>query len=377
MTNYILLSCLLSIIGGSLYFGLLRKRLQVLQAKYVLLGIIVLSWMIPVLVPSLPNYTSALEQEYLFDYSEYDQWNVVDLNDETLIACYETASNSAEQCNCEVQQKSNVLYYQYNPYYNCIIACKQPLFYFFLAMMLLFLVDLILKIACLIFLVIKSPKEKRQLEGTTFYLLRPKQDMPLAISSFSLFHHYIVAHPNLEARFTEEEMEAILLHEVAHLQQRDTWQQLLLYVLRLVWWMQPMYYVFKKEFDHLNEYVADDFAANRVRNPKFYAKTLLKAKEQQIQYKQLNLAMYFAQSLFKQRIVRLVQPTQNSAKPNWAIALAFVGVVFWSTSAIALPILQEQNIAIKQYEVLQKKNSSTGKYEFCKSCIIEELKSSE
>ena len=375
MVNYILLSCLLSFIGGAIYFGLLRKHLQVLHAKYVLIGIIALSWIIPILAPSLPNYTAALEKEYLFDYREYDEWNVVDIEDENLVACYETAVTSDDQCACEVQQQSNVLYYQSNPYYNFIITCKSPVFWFFVVMVFLLLMDLVLKIACLVYLVVKSPRERREMAGTTFYILRPEQKIPLAISSFSLFKHYVIAHPDLETRFSEEEMEAILLHEVAHLQQRDTWQQLFLYCLRMFWWMQPMFYWFKRELDRLNEYVADDFAAQHVGNTKFYAKTLLKAKEQQIQHEQVNLAMCFAQSLLKQRILRLVDKKPHQQQPNWAIALAFVGVVFWSTSAVALPVLQEHDIAIKQYEVLQEKNSTTGKYEFCRSCIVEELKS--
>lgn len=375
MVNYILLSCLLSFIGGAFYFGLLQKRLQVLQAKYVLVGIIALSWIIPILVPSLPNYANALEKDYLFDYSNYDAWNVVNIEDQNLVACYETAENSKEQCHCEIKQQSNVLYYQSNPYYNFIITCKKPCFCLFVLMMLVFALDFMLKIACLIYLVIKTPAEKRTLAGTTFYLLRPEEKMPLAISSFSLWKHYIIAHPDLEQNFSEKELEAILLHEVAHLQQRDTWQQMFLYLMRIVWWIHPMYYYFKRELEELNEYVADDFAAQYIGNTKFYAQTLLKAKEQQAQHTQLSLVVCFAQGLFKQRILRLVHTPTSYHRPNWVLTLAFVGVVFWSTSIVALPMLQEQDIAIKQYEILQAKSSSTGKSEFCKSCIVEELKS--
>ncbi|BDS13703.1 M56 family metallopeptidase [Aureispira anguillae] len=373
MINYILLSSLLSIIGGLFYFGFLKGRLQVLQAKYVLLGIMALSWTVPAMVPNLPNYTVALEKEYLLDYHNYDDWNVVDIEDQNLVACYETAENSKELCHCEVKQQSNVLYYQSNPYYNFIITCKSPCFWFFVMMFLIFLMDLAVKMACLVYLVVKSPSEKRVLAGTTFYILRPEQKMPLAISSFSLWKHYVIAHPNLEANFSEREMEAILLHEVAHLRQRDTWQQMLLHLLKCVWWMQPMYYFFKRELEHLNEYVADDFAAEYIGNAKFYAKTLLKAKEKQGQQEQLSLVVCFAQGLFKQRIVRLVSTPNTHYKPNWLLTLILVGGVFWSTSIVALPVLQEQDIAIKQYEILQEKNSITGKYEFCKSCILEEL----
>lgn len=373
MVHYILLSCLLSMIGGGLYFFVLQKRLQVLQAKYVLLGILLLSWLIPVIVPSLPNYTQELGAEYLVDYKNYDAWNVVDIQDENLVACYESAENSQEQCHCEVKQQSNVLYYQSSSYYNFILTCKQPLFWFFVTMMLLFLADFFLKLLALIYLAHTSPREALSLKGTTFYLLRPTQKLPLAISSFSLWKHYILLDTSMEANFSEREMEAILLHEVAHLQQRDTWQQMFLSVLKVFWWMQPMYYFLRKELEELNEYVADDFVVKELGDAKFYARILLKAKEQQTQQASLSLVACFAQGLFKQRILRLVNVQAPSQKPNWIFSLLLVGVVFWSTSAVALPILQEHDIAIKQYEILQKKNSITGKSEFCKSCILDEL----
>ena len=124
MVNYLLISILLSFIGGGLYFTLLRNRMQVLQAKYFLLCTIFLSCAVPFVIPELPNYTAAIEKEFLFDYSEYNQWNVVDIEDDELVACYAAASNSAEQCHCEVRQQSEVLYYQSNACYNFILACK-------------------------------------------------------------------------------------------------------------------------------------------------------------------------------------------------------------------------------------------------------------
>lgn len=374
MVNYILLSCLLSMIGGVLYFGLLRRYLQVLYAKYTLLVIILLSWLVPVMVPSLPNYASAVETAYLFDYKEYNRWNVVDLDDKKLLICYAKSRTSKELCHCEIEQKSAILLYQYNPFYSFIIYCKSPVFWLFVGMMSLFLVDFILKLCCLFWLVSQSPKEKQYLAGITFYLLRPIQKMPLAISSFTLFRHYIIVHQDLEKNFSEEEVKAILLHEVAHLRQRDTWQQMLFSILKMFWWMQPMFYWFKKELQQLNEFVADDFAAAELGNSKFYAKTLLKAKEQQLHHQQLSFVMCFAQGLFKQRIVRLVATSSQPPNNNWLAACIFVGLVFWTISAATLPILQVQDINIKQYELLQAKNSLTGQQEFCKSCLIMELK---
>lgn len=374
MIHYILLSCLLSCLGGAIYFGWLRQRLQVLHAKYTILGIIALSWMIPFLVPSLPTYTAALEQEYLFDYSQYNQWNVVDITDPQLATCYETATDSKEQCHCEVQQQAEVVAYQYNPYYQAALTCKAPLFWFFVAMMGLFALDILLKLGCLLLLIASSPSKKRSLANTDFWLLSPNYKLPLAISSFTLWKHYIVWTPDLQRHFDEKELEAILLHEVAHLQQRDTWQQFLLYILRLVWWAQPMYYWFSNELARLNEYVADDFAVQHTGDAKGYAKILIRAKELQIQHEKMSLALAFAKGLFRQRVVRLVQTTP-SKPPQYAWASALVvGGLFWMTSTFTLPFLQGQEVALRQYEVLQQQNEATGKTNFCKSCLVEELK---
>ena len=373
MIHYILLSCLLSLLGGGLYFLFLQQRLAVLHAKYTLLAIIMLSWVIPFLVPSLPHYTQAFQAEYLFDYSQYNQWNVVDIQDQALVACYDKAANSKEQCHCEVQQQSNILFYQANPYYNFWLTCKSPLFYLFLLMIGIFILDHFVKLICLILLTFTSPKEKQYLANTTFYILHPDYKLPLAISSFTLWQHYIVLNPQLEQKFTSEEMEAILLHEIAHLRQRDTWQQFFLYVLRMFWWMQPMYYWIKREFNELNVYVADEFAARHIGNPKFYARTLIKAKELQIQHEEMSLALAFAKNLFKQRVIKVLENPRNcKASTAWG-SLALVAVVFWTTSAVALPSLQQQDIHIRQYEVLQQQNLSTGETSFCKSCLIEQL----
>lgn len=375
MIHYILLSCLLSLLGGAIYFGGLRQRLTVLHAKYTLLAIIVLSWAIPLLVPSLPTYTTSLQKDFLVDYRQYTKWNVVDIEDKSLVACYKEASSSKEQCHCEVTQKSEIVQFQYNPYYNFLLTCKAPVFWFFVVMFALFTLDLLLKLGCLLWLLANSQKEKRTLANTTFYLLRPAVQLPdLAVSSFTLWQHYIIWTPELELQFDKQEQQAILLHEVAHLQQRDTWQQVLLYTLRLVWWMQPMYYWFKRELGVLNEYVADDFAAAHFGNPKAYAKVLVKAKELQLQKHEMSLLLAFAKGLFRQRVVRLVQQSSRP-QPKTAIwgSVVLVVAVFWSTSMVALPFLQEQDMALHQYEILLQQSEEKQQVDFYKSYLPKEL----
>lgn len=369
MLSYWLLSCLLFSLGALLYHFLLRDYLRVQHAKYVLVGMVLLSWAIPLLVPSLPAQAVALEQDYLPDYRAYEAWNVVDIKDGELLQCYAGANNSQEQCHCEVQQQAEVLVYQSNPYYNCLLTCKQPVYCLFLGILTLLLVQLCFKWLGLVYLVYNNrlDREERTVAGTTFYLLRPRQQLPFPISSFTLWRHYVLLDASWEEQFSNQELEAIFLHEVAHLKQRDTWQQLLLQGLKALWWMHPLYYYLQKELDHLNEYVADDFAAQQLGDVKRYARTLLKAKEQQLQQQQrLNLVLYFAQGLFKQRIVRLVAQPTPRYQPHWLLTLSILGLLFWQSSTMALPVLQAQDAALQTYEVQQAAQSSPE--HVCPSC---------
>jgi hypothetical protein len=112
-----------------------------------------------------------------------------------------------------------------------------------------------------------------------------------------------------------------------------------------------LYYYLQQELDRLNEYVADDFAAQQLGDVKRYARTLLKAKEQQQQQQQrLNLVLYFAQGLFKQRIMRLVAERPQHYQPHWLLTLSVLGILFWQSSSIALPALQAEDQALRVYE---------------------------
>lgn len=369
MLLYWLLSCLLSLIGWGLYALFLRQRLAVLHAKWVLVAMVLLSWAVPFMVPSLPEQTQALQEEYLPDYRAYDRWNVVNLEDETLLSCYKTASTSKDQCHCEIKQQAVVLDYQSNLYYNCLLACKGPMAIFLYGMMALWWLHLLFRIACLWGLVLSSRIERRDLAGHIVWLLRPNAHWQLAVSSFTLWRSYIILPEAVEARFTERELEAILLHELGHLQQRDTWQQMGLKALQSVWWMHPVFYALRRELHRLNEYAADDFAVRRLGNAKWYARLLVKAKEQQLQQvpvAPVQLVLYAVQSLLRQRVVRLVQQPRRAWTPHWMGALVVVGVLFWQTSAMALPILQAQDQALQEYEAWRTQAQSP---DVCPSCL--------
>lgn len=380
MFSYIVLSSILALVGGVFYFAILKKYLQVLYAKYALMAIITLSLIIPFSVPNLPTFADSLESQYLFDYYKYDKWNVVDIKDPKLLDCYNQASTSGEVCNCELVQKTEILAYKPHGAYNIIYWSRQPVIYTFLLLLGLMLLDLGLKLLFLVYLALSSRKEKHNLANTSFYILYTTTKQNLPISSFTLFRHYIICPPLFE-QFTAEEQEAILLHEVAHLQQHDTWQQIGLNIAKLFWWMMPMYYFFRRELKQLNEFVADEFAVEKMGNTKKYASILLKAKECQLNLQQASytLTLTKTKSLLKDRILRLVHRPQNAAQStvkqskHLFFSLATAVGLLWTTSIIAAPVLQDQVVAFKQYEVLKKESNKTGKNTFCKDCLIQKL----
>ncbi|MCP4440003.1 MAG: hypothetical protein GY810_13745 [Aureispira sp.] len=380
MFSYIILSSILALVGGIFYFAILKRFLQVLHAKYALMSIIALSLVIPFTVPNLPTFADSVESQHLFDYHAYDKWNVVDIQDPKLLDCYNQAATSGDVCNCEMVQKTEILAYKSHGGYNIIYWSRQPVIYTFLLILGLMILDLGVKLMFLVYLAMSSRKEKYRLADTNFYILYTSNHQKLPISSFTLFRHYIICPPLFE-KFTAEEQKAILLHEIAHLQQHDTWQQIGLNIARLFWWMMPMYYFFKKELRSLNEFVADEFAVEKMGNTKKYATILLKAKECQLNLQQASYTLTFAKakSLFKDRILRLVHRPKHTEgiapkkSKHLLFALCTAVGLLWATSVLTAPVLQDQVIAFKQYEVLKMESDQTGKSTFCKDCLIQKL----
>ena len=293
MLTYFTLSCLLSALGSLLYFFWLRNRLTAIQAKTTLVCIVVLSWAIPFLVPQLPNYAKVVSEGDAFYYENYNQWNVVNIEDASLQECYHKAIDSKDMCNCEVVQKANIVTFTPNPYYNFMAQCRMPLLFALLFAGGIFLLEFLIKFGFLIYLAISGYKIRQNIDGTNFFLLYPRTNIEMPVAAFTLWHNYIIWSPLLD-ELSEADRQIILLHEVAHLRQKDTWQQIILHFAKLFWWMMPFFYFIQKELDKLNEFVADDFAVSKTGDPHRYATLLLQVKERQVEKRQVGFAAFFA-----------------------------------------------------------------------------------
>jgi Zn-dependent protease with chaperone function len=369
--DYWLLSAVFLGLGMLGYWGFgIGKYAPVHTAKYCLLGILLVSFLLPCCLPHVPNLAEGLSPQKTFDYHTYNEWNVVDISDQSLLGCYEKAKTNADFCHCEIVQKSNLLVYAPNPYYNLLANlfpwCVCGLFGIGGVLFAYFG----LKLFKLQQLIRQSRQRQVELFGTRVILLYP--NTPFPVSAVRLGKKYIFWSESLD-KLPELEQKAILAHEFAHLQACDTWALLGFDVVKIWAWLNPFWYWAREEYIRLSEFVADEFAARQSANPKTYAKMLLALKTQSA------CAEYgagFAQarkqlkSVFYQRVHRLLVPPKMVAF-RWRVGFfAFaMPLLMWGLGTQLLAVLETQHIALTQYQILQTAYQESGLPYYCPDCF--------
>ena len=124
------------------------------------------------------------------------------------------------------------------------------------------------------------------------------------ISPFSFFN-YIFYNPKL---FEPQELDSVLEHEKVHARQYHTLDILLLEVLKIFFWFNPVLWLYKSAVKQNLEYLADHFAIESATDKKSYQYLMLK---QAVNTQEYTLANSFYNSLIKKRIVML---NQNQSK---------------------------------------------------------------
>ena len=145
-------------------------------------------------------------------------------------------------------------------------------------------------------------------------------------------------------------------------------------LLQLVWWMNPVFYFFNKELDQLNEFLADEFAVQKVGNTQFYASLLVKMKR----YQNLAMVHHFKSNRphpLKLRVLHLLN--QNQVKTSFKQVMTFFFACIISllslTAYFAIPSIDEQMDKIVVYEELLMQQQISGKSIFCKNCLLKKL----
>ncbi|MFB9109888.1 M56 family metallopeptidase [Flavobacterium gyeonganense] len=230
--------------------------------------------------------------------------------------------------------------------------------YIFLSVYCIGFVALIIKFATDFYslnLVLKGKKIQQQAD---FKFV----DISENIAPFSYFD-YIVYNSSM---YTEAELENIIEHEKVHSDQNHTIDVLVSRVFCVLFWFNPVIWLYKKAILQNLEFIADNEAAKKISDKKAYQYTLLKITTHE---SCVAITNHFYQSLIKKRIVML-NKNQSKKRNSWkyyAILPALVAFVFlFQIKTIA----QEK----KENQEISKKPNSVDIYKIKKNTTDQELK---
>ena len=137
-------------------------------------------------------------------------------------------------------------------------------------------------------------------------------DVAENVSPFSYFN-YIVYNSSL---YSDAELENILEHEKVHSSQNHTVDVLISRLFCIVFWFNPLVWLYKKAIVQNLEFIADNEASKNIADKKAYQLTLLKITTQE---NCVAITNHFYQSLIKKRIVML-NKNQSHKRNSWKYA---------------------------------------------------------
>lgn len=182
-------------------------------------------------------------------------------------------------------------------------------------------------------------------------------DVSENIAPFSYFD-YIVYNSSM---YTEAELENIIEHEKVHSDQNHTIDVLISRVFCVLFWFNPIIWLYKKAILQNLEFIADNEAAKKISDKKAYQYTLLKITTHE---SCVAITNHFYQSLIKKRIVML-NKNQSKKRNYWKYYAILPALVAFILLFQIKTIAQEKNETKKVSErnelvdVYKIKNTTT------------------
>ncbi|WP_165830107.1 M56 family metallopeptidase [Flavobacterium hydrophilum] len=134
-------------------------------------------------------------------------------------------------------------------------------------------------------------------------------DVSENIPPFSYFQNIVYN----SSMYTESELENILEHEKVHSDQNHTIDVLISRFFCLIFWFNPILWLYKKAIVQNLEFIADKEAAKKISDKRAYQYTLLKITTHE---NCVAITNHFYQSLIKKRIVML-NKNQSKKRNSW------------------------------------------------------------
>jgi len=184
------------------------------------------------------------------------------------------------------------------------------------------------------------------------------------IAPFSYFD-YIVYNSSM---FTPSELENIIEHEKVHSDQNHTVDVLISRVFCVLFWFNPIIWLYKKAILQNLEFIADSEAAKKISDKKAYQYTLLKITTHE---SCVAITNHFYQSLIKKRIVMLNK--NQSKKRNYWKYYAIIPALVAFVLLFQIKTIAQEKERKERKEVIEKENQ-TDVYKIKKSTTDQELK---
>ncbi len=137
------------------------------------------------------------------------------------------------------------------------------------------------------------------------------------IGIFSFFN-YIFLDENKYNNYSNEEKERILNHEKAHIYEKHSLDLMLLEILKIIFWFNPIIYIYKISLQQLHEYIADDIVIKKEGKIFEYAQFLVS------QTKEETRVYNFCNNLFHEPIKsRLMMMKKTKSRNKNTLKLLF------------------------------------------------------
>ena len=171
------------------------------------------------------------------------------------------------------------------------------------------------------------------------------------IAPFSWMHWIVIARKDLEENGRE-----ILIHELAHIRNRHSWDLLLADLCIFVQWFNPAAWLLKQELQNIHEYEADETVLREGVNARNYQMLLIKKA---VGTRLYSMANNFNHSSLKKRITMMLKEKSNPwarAKYLYILPLAALAVTAFArpeVSAVADEISAVKVIAPTVHDSIQ------------------------
>lgn len=162
-------------------------------------------------------------------------------------------------------------------------------------------------------------------------------EIPVA-SMIGFAQPIIAVPPSLLAELSAEELDHVVLHELAHVRRRDDWANLVQICIEAILGMHPAVWWIGRSLRLEREVACDDWAVRDSSASRLYASSLAKvaALASRRPYPRLVPGLTRSSSELSKRVMRLLDPGRNRAvPPSWLTTTAALGGLVLVVGALA------------------------------------------